>query len=54
MQAEVDKALLAGISAEELREMLEGCIRNSRVAAFRETSVKEGDYDNGRACEKTV
>lgn len=31
MQTDVNKALLAGISAEELREMLDDCIRNSSV-----------------------
>ena len=41
MQAGVDKALLAGISAGELREMLEGCIRNSSVVVKMD-NMKEG------------
>ena len=32
MQLNVDKALLAGIAADELREMLEKCIENSNVS----------------------
>ena len=32
MQLNVDKALLAGIVADELREMLEKCIENSNVS----------------------
>lgn len=31
MQVNVDKAMLAGIAADELREMLEKCIENSKV-----------------------
>ena len=32
MQLNVDKALLAGIAADELREMLEKCIENNNVS----------------------
>ena len=32
MQLNVDKALLAGITADELREMLEKCIENNNVS----------------------
>ena len=32
MKLNVDKALLAGIAADELREMLEKCIENSKVS----------------------
>lgn len=41
IQADVDKALLAGISAEELREMLEDCIK-STSAAVKKENAKEG------------
>lgn len=49
MQEGVDKALLAGISAEELREMLEGCIQDSRVVVGTE-KMKEDEHDNSGKC----
>ena len=40
MQLNVDKALLAGIAADELREMLEKCIENNNVS-MKGSSQKE-------------
>lgn len=41
MQMNVNKALRAGVTAAELREMLEECIQNSSM---------EGRYDNSSKC----
>ena len=47
LQAFADKALLAGISAQELYEMLGICVQNSSVMVNR---MGEEEYDNGGQC----
>ncbi len=47
LQAFADKALLAGVSALELQDMLTECIQNSSVSTNR---MGEDQYDNSDQC----
>ncbi|MDE7415213.1 MAG: GntR family transcriptional regulator [Lachnospiraceae bacterium] len=47
LQTFVDKALLAGVSAQELREMLTACVQDSSVLT---NKMGDGEYDNSGQC----
>ncbi len=47
LQVFTDKALLAGVSSQELQTMLDECVLKSSVLTDR---TKEGDYDKSGQC----
>ena len=49
LQTFVDKSLLAGVSAQELQEMLTTCVQSSSVST---NKMGDEQYDNSDQCKK--